>query len=108
MLASRLFHFLGTASAVFAASWIVPGAVWKDTAGNTIDAHGGMIYQRGTTFYWIGQSASNSMSYEFQAVGSLHFNDFEVLRRTYMNLRTCSTGLHTVHRRLYNGYGGQR
>ncbi|KAH8591134.1 Arabinanase/levansucrase/invertase [Bisporella sp. PMI_857] len=62
MLASRLFHFLGTASAVFAASWIVPGAVWKDTAGNTIDAHGGMIYQRGTTFYWIGQSASNSVT----------------------------------------------
>lgn len=61
MLTSHLFQLFSTASVVFAAtSWIVPGAVWKDTSGNTIDAHGGMIYQRGTTFYWIGQAAGNS------------------------------------------------
>ena len=60
MLLTRAFRLLCVVSGVSAASWIVPGAVWKDTAGNTIDAHGGMIYQRGTTFYWIGQAAGNS------------------------------------------------
>ena len=41
-------------------SWIVPGAVWYDTSGNKIDAHGGGIVKRGTIFYWVGQSAANS------------------------------------------------
>jgi hypothetical protein len=50
------------ASGVFAATWIVPGAVWTDTTGKTIDAHGGNIVQRGDTFYWVGQSASQSMT----------------------------------------------
>ncbi|RDL35392.1 Arabinanase [Venustampulla echinocandica] len=43
-----------------AASWIVPGAVWTDTAGNKIDAHGGNVVQRGDTFFWVGQSASQN------------------------------------------------
>lgn len=60
MLFSRLLLLFGTATGSFATTWIAPGAVWKDTSGNTIDAHGGMIYQRGTIFYFIGQSASNS------------------------------------------------
>jgi hypothetical protein len=49
------------ASGVFSTTWIVPGAVWTDTKGKTIDAHGGNIVQRGDTFYWVGQSASQSM-----------------------------------------------
>jgi len=60
MLFSRIFITSSFAFGALAASWIVPGAVWKDTSGNTIDAHGGMIYKRGTNFYWIGQAASNS------------------------------------------------
>ena len=52
---------LSIISRAFAASWIAPGAVWKDTDGNKIDAHGGGIVQRGDTFYWIGWSASNSI-----------------------------------------------
>ncbi|KAF8862120.1 hypothetical protein BDZ45DRAFT_703171 [Acephala macrosclerotiorum] len=31
-----------------------------DISGNKTDAHGGGIVQRGDTFYWIGQSASDS------------------------------------------------
>ncbi|KAL1872354.1 hypothetical protein Daus18300_004324 [Diaporthe australafricana] len=46
--------------AVAANSWIAPGAVWYDSAGNKIDAHGGSIVKRGDTFYWIGQSAANA------------------------------------------------
>lgn len=45
---------------VAANSWIAPGAVWYDTAGAKIDAHGGNIVKRGDTFYWVGQSAANS------------------------------------------------
>lgn len=61
MIVLKIIHVLILASCVFAATWIVPGAIWKDTAGNTIDAHGGGIVLRSGTFYWTGQSASNSM-----------------------------------------------
>lgn len=43
-------------------SWIVPGAVWKTNSGATIDAHGGMVWQQGDTFYWIGQAVSDGQS----------------------------------------------
>ncbi|KAI2617116.1 carbohydrate-binding module family 35 protein [Hypoxylon sp. NC1633] len=44
---------------VLGASWIAPGAVWYDTAGTKIDAHGGGVVKRGDTFYWIGHAAAN-------------------------------------------------
>ncbi|KAK7921228.1 carbohydrate-binding module family 35 protein [Apiospora marii] len=47
---------------VWGASWIVPGAVWYDTAGQKIDAHGGGVVQRGSTWYWIGYSASDNQT----------------------------------------------
>ncbi|KUJ11611.1 uncharacterized protein LY89DRAFT_739038 [Mollisia scopiformis] len=62
MLFSRLMLISWALSSIWAASWIVPGSVWTDTSGNKIDAHGGVIVQRGDTFYWIGQSASDNIS----------------------------------------------
>ncbi|KAF9058485.1 Arabinanase/levansucrase/invertase [Rhodocollybia butyracea] len=46
--------------ALGAVTWIVPGAVWTDTDGNKIDAHGGQILQEGSTFYWVGAAYSNN------------------------------------------------
>lgn len=43
-----------------ARSWIVPGALWYDTDGNKIDAHGGGMWKIGSTYYWTGQSVSYS------------------------------------------------
>ncbi|KAI9696512.1 MAG: hypothetical protein M1820_008140 [Bogoriella megaspora] len=63
MLSSLLFSYLLTATGVLGAtSWIVPGAVWYDTAGKKIDAHGGGIVKRGNTFYWLGQSVANNIA----------------------------------------------
>jgi hypothetical protein len=45
-----------------ATNWIVPGAVWYDTAGAKIDAHGGMIYQNGNTFYWVRISLASMIT----------------------------------------------
>ncbi|KAJ4414595.1 hypothetical protein N0V82_007837 [Gnomoniopsis sp. IMI 355080] len=59
MLSSILWVSAG-AGVLAANSWIVPGAVWYDTAGDKIDAHGGGIVQREDTFYWVGQSAANA------------------------------------------------
>lgn len=61
MFLSHLVLLLLAITGILAASWIVPGAVWTDTDGNKIDAHGGGIVKRGNTFYWVGQSASNSL-----------------------------------------------
>jgi len=32
-----------------------PGELWKDTDGNTIEAHGGGMYYEGGTYYWFGE-----------------------------------------------------
>ncbi|KAI1080179.1 carbohydrate-binding module family 35 protein [Whalleya microplaca] len=61
MLFSSLLY-ASTVSSVLGASWIAPGAVWTDTDGNKIDAHGGGVVQRGDTFYWVGQSASSNQT----------------------------------------------
>lgn len=31
-----------------------PGAEWRDTEGNLIEAHTGGIFQQGSTYYWVG------------------------------------------------------
>jgi hypothetical protein len=54
---------------VAATSWIAPGAVWYDTDGKKIDAHGGGVVKRGDTFYWVGQSASNSKAPSYGSNG---------------------------------------
>jgi len=59
MFSSVLFVLI-LAFQALGADWIVPGAVWYDTDGNVIDAHGGGIFQRGSTFYWIGHSAPDT------------------------------------------------
>ncbi|KAJ7728093.1 Arabinanase/levansucrase/invertase [Mycena metata] len=50
-----LLSFISTALAV---SFIVPGAVWTDTSGAKILAHGGHVIKVGTTFYWLGYSVA--------------------------------------------------
>lgn len=59
-------------------SWIVPGTVWTDIDGVPIDAHGGMILKEGSTFYWIGSSYADSLS----------FIPFCVQQCTYIRTRT--------------------
>ncbi|KAI0964834.1 glycosyl hydrolase [Xylaria arbuscula] len=54
-----LYLCLAAVPLALSGSWIAPGAVWYDTNGKKIDAHGGGIVQRGSIFYWIGQSAEN-------------------------------------------------
>ncbi|KAK7045017.1 Arabinanase levansucrase invertase [Favolaschia claudopus] len=50
-----LSSLLTTALAV---SFIVPGAVWTDTSGAKIQAHGGHVIKVGSTFYWLGHSTT--------------------------------------------------
>lgn len=62
MLIKNLIPLVGLPfSGAFGASWIVPGAVWTDTDGAKIDAHGGGIFRHRNTFYWVGQGDSDSM-----------------------------------------------
>jgi len=39
---------------------IIPGAVWKDTDGNVINAHGAGILFHNDTYYWYGESKGDS------------------------------------------------
>ncbi|MEO5587248.1 MAG: hypothetical protein ABIQ81_06105, partial [Novosphingobium sp.] len=38
-----------------------PGALWLDTAGKPIQAHGGSIVQVGELFYWYGENKERSV-----------------------------------------------
>ncbi|EMR63395.1 putative galactan -beta-galactosidase protein [Eutypa lata UCREL1] len=49
----------GAATSALAADWISPGAVWYDTDGKKIEAHGGGVVLRGDTYYWVGHASSN-------------------------------------------------
>lgn len=40
--------------------YINSGEVWKDTAGNTIEAHGGGMIKVGSKYYWIGEDKSHN------------------------------------------------
>ena len=60
MFVLSLLTVLCAVLGVLAASgWIAPGAVWLDSDGNKIDAHGGGVVKRGDTFFWVGHSASS-------------------------------------------------
>ncbi|KAK7757532.1 hypothetical protein SLS62_000547 [Diatrype stigma] len=59
MFRSVLLAAAYAATSVLGADWISPGALWYDTDGNKIEAHGGGVVQRGDTFYWVGHASSN-------------------------------------------------
>jgi len=55
MLGSRLVSFF-LLSAVAQAKYIVPGARWRDTDGNLVNAHaGGVTLDKNGTFWWFGE-----------------------------------------------------
>ena len=43
---------------------IVPGAVWNDTQGNVIQAHGEGIIKVGGTYYWLGEDKTNGAPFQ--------------------------------------------
>lgn len=55
---------LATAVARAAPQTITPGAVWQDTAGNVIQAHGAGMIQVGKTFYWFGENKTKGYSFQ--------------------------------------------
>lgn len=55
-----LVSFLGLALMVANAAVIVPGAIWTDTSGNVIQAHGGGFLRVGSTFYWHGEDKAHN------------------------------------------------
>lgn len=59
---------------VDAQSLIVPGALWYDTDGNEIQAHGTGILTVGSTFYWFGEDKADN-SYLFSAVSCYSSTD---------------------------------
>lgn len=43
---------------------IVPGAVWNDTQGNVIQAHGEGIIKVAGTYYWLGEDKTNGSPFQ--------------------------------------------
>ncbi|KAJ2985754.1 hypothetical protein NUW58_g5362 [Xylaria curta] len=62
-------------SGALGASWIAPGAVWYDTDGNKIDAHGGGVVLRGDTYYWVGHASSNQTPMMYSSTDLLNWKN---------------------------------
>lgn len=45
---------VGAQVGMAAQTWVKPGAVWRDTQGKVIEAHGGGILHYGGVWYWFG------------------------------------------------------
>jgi len=43
---------------------ILPGAVWNDTQGNVIQAHGEGIIKVNSTYYWLGEDKTNGAAFQ--------------------------------------------
>ncbi len=52
------------APALAASVTITPGAVWNDTQGNVIQAHGEGIIKVGSTYYWLGEDKTNGSPFQ--------------------------------------------
>lgn len=55
---------------------IHPGTVWKDSAGNEINAHGGGILQVGDKFYWYGENRVNGKGVSISCYVSTNLVDW--------------------------------
>ncbi|KAF2099495.1 Arabinanase/levansucrase/invertase [Rhizodiscina lignyota] len=58
---SNIFFLLFLTLTVQARKWIVPGALWYDTTGAKIDAHGAGMWKVCSTYYLTGSSYASSM-----------------------------------------------
>ena len=78
---------------VTAARVTVPtgGAVWLDTAGKQINAHGGCVLQAGRTFYWYGENRT----VERDSIGVNCYSSTNLAEWTFRNqvLSQSTTGL---------------
>ena len=60
-----LAYALGAAtSAAAQPQTVVPGAIWNDTDGKLIQAHGGGMIQVGNTFYWFGEDHTTGLQFK--------------------------------------------
>ncbi|KAK1759109.1 carbohydrate-binding module family 35 protein [Echria macrotheca] len=62
-------------SSALGADWIVPGTAWTDMDGNKIDAHGGGVFKRDDTFYWIGHGAANQTPMLYSSADLLNWKN---------------------------------
>lgn len=55
---------VGAQAATAAQKWVKPGAVWRDTQGKVIEAHGGGILHYGGVWYWFGTDRNPKLAPE--------------------------------------------
>ncbi|KAH8884985.1 Arabinanase/levansucrase/invertase [Thozetella sp. PMI_491] len=75
MLPAKIITVLGWAATALGVSYIAPGAVWYDTNGVRIDAHGGMVFERSGTFYWVGYAAENQTPMMYSSTDLMNWSN---------------------------------
>lgn len=56
-------------------SFITPGAIWPDTKGQHIQAHGGGVIKLKNTFYWYGEQRSKGLDDQYRYVSCYSSKD---------------------------------
>jgi hypothetical protein len=64
VLAAVVAVLVYTQPAYAAAVTITPGAVWTDTGGGVIQAHGEGVTKVGDTYYWLGEDKTNGSAFQ--------------------------------------------
>jgi len=71
-----LFFLCLSAKLVFAQhTFIDPGAVWPDSAGQHIQAHGGGIIKLGAVYYWYGEQRGTGLDTNYRYVSGYRSTD---------------------------------
>src|SRR5690242_17025461 len=69
------------APALAAVVTITPGAVWTDTTGNVIQAHGGGLIKVGSTYYWLGEDKTSGSPFQnIKCYSSTDFKNWTFVR----------------------------
>ncbi len=79
-LITRLAVWIGTGSLcvnAWAAPGFHPGAVWLDTGGQPIQAHGGGILVVGRTYYWYGEDRTPGQRASVSCYSSTNLYDWQ-------------------------------
>ncbi|WP_051367468.1 ricin-type beta-trefoil lectin domain protein [Hamadaea tsunoensis] len=64
LLAALSLAAAAASPASAAAVTITPGAVWNDSSGNVIQAHGEGITKVGSTYYWLGEDKTSGSPFQ--------------------------------------------
>jgi len=81
-----LWPWVSSSAATTRVTARVPGAVWLDTQGHPINAHGGGMLRVGDTYYWYGEAKTDGPGGNTAHIGVSVYRSHDLLNWTAMGI----------------------